>query len=234
MKITKILRDSLRMLSERPELFIPRIISSGLSSVLIVLWMIGWLGTFAFMTLTPILAILGSFTLVMVSSMVEKEEDEMLLSKGLHESLGLWKQVLGFTGLTMIIAFINSLALSIGLVATLTTGEVLYAGIGAAITLLFLIAASFGLYFMPISLIKERKLFKSVDSAVETSNRNRKEVIILILFSLAVLGISSVTTGYLRDIGLTLFFAGRMISSVVGTYLLVISPKYYLSERDQE
>jgi hypothetical protein len=38
-------------------------------------------------------------------------------------------------------------------------------------------------------------------------------------------------TGRLRDLGLSMFFAGRMISSIVGTYLIVVSPKYYLEEK---
>jgi hypothetical protein len=42
--------------------------------------------------------------------------------------------------------------------------------------------------------------------------------------------VSSYFTGWLRDIGLIVFAAGRMVSAVVGTYILVVSPQYYLEK----
>jgi hypothetical protein len=229
----EILEKSFRMLLERPVLFIPRLISSTISSAAMIFWILGWIDTFTFLAVFPIVGIVGSFTPIMVSSMVEKESKKKLLRKGFIETLGLWKQILGFTMLTFVLAFINSIPLSLGLIASINTGNPVYVAGGLLISLIILISISFGLYFVPISLIKEGKLFKGIGNAIDTSNENRKEVTLLILFSLAVLGISSTTTGYLRDIGLSIFFIGRMASSVVGTYLLVISPQYYLSESEE-
>jgi hypothetical protein len=221
------------MLRERPVLFVPRLVSTGLSTSLIVAWFSGWLGSFLFIAFFPLLAVLGAFTPVMVSSMVEKEDRENLLRHGLYESLSLWPQIAGLTLLTAFLAFLNSLPLTLGMLATYVTGNIVYAATGIALSLVFLLGVSFGLYFVPISLVADGDFFKSLRSSFNASNNNRKEVVALTLFSLAVLVASSYVTGWLKDIGLLVFSVGRMVSAVVGTYLLVISPQYYLENEGE-
>jgi len=233
-KLVEILTESFEMLFERPVLFVPRLFSTVISSLLIIGWFSNTVTTLHFLIAFPLIAIIGAFTPVMVSSMVEKDEEEDLLRRGFKESLGLWKQVLGLTGLTVFLAFLNSLPLSIGLMATFATGNIAFVIIGGLISLLILLAISFGLYFVPISLIKDRTLFEGMQNAFNTSNQNKKEVVTLTLFSLGVLLASSTVTGELRDIGFTVFFLGRIVSAVVGTYLLVISPQFYLSQEVEE
>ena len=232
--IETVLKESFEMLFEKPKLFVPRLFSASVSSLMIIGWFTGFLTTTQFLASFPIVAVIGAFTPVIVSSMVEEKEEKNALKKAFTDSLQLWKQVLGLTLLTMFLAFLNSLPLSLGLIITYITGNSLYLFVGGIISLLILLGISFGLYFVPISLVKDRELFVGLQNAFSTSNRNRREVFTLTLFSLAILLASSTVTGRLRDIGFTVFFLGRMVSSVVGTYLLVVSPQFYLSQEEVE
>lgn len=233
-ELARILSSSFEMLLERPTLFIPRLVSTGLSTSLIVAWFSGWLGSFLFIAVFPLVAVLGAVTPVMVSSMVEKEDSNHLLRHGLYNSMALWKPIAGLTVFTTFLAFLNSLPLALGFLAAYTTGNIVYATLGMALSLLILLGVSFGLYFVPISIVRDESFFQSLQSSFNTSNNNRKEVVMLTLFSLAVLVVSSYFTGWLKDIGLLVFSAGRMISAIVGTYLLVVSPQYYLEKEGQE
>lgn len=231
MSLFQILKDSFELLADRPKLFVPRFISTLTSSTLLVLWITGYISTVLFAALFPLTAVLGIFTPLIVSSMVEKKSKERLLTKGFKEALDLWKQVLLLSLITLVLAFVNSLPLSFGLVATMITRNILFLILGSSLSLAMLFAVSWGIYFMPISMIKEHNFSKAVKNALNTSSENNKEVVVLTLFSLAVLGAASFTTGYLRDIGILVFLIGRILSSIVGTYILVISPNYYLQQR---
>lgn len=233
-ELARIFNSSFEMLLERPTLFIPRLVSTGLSTALIVAWFSGWLGSLLFILAFPLIAVIGAFTPVMVSSMVEKEDRENLLKHGLYESISLWKQIVGLTLFTLFLAFANSLPIALGMIASYITGNIVYAAIGMALSLVILLAVSFGLYFVPISIVRKKNFFQSLQSSFNTSNSNRKEVIVLTLFSIVVLVASSYFTGWLKDIGLLIFSTGRMVSAIVGTYLLVVSPQYYLEKEDGE
>lgn len=228
--LADILRDSFEMLLDRPQLFAPRIFSSSLSSLVIVGWAVGQLGTLQFLALFPFITVIGSFTPVIVSSMVKNREDEKPLKTGFKDSLHLWKPVLGFTVVTILLGFVNSIPLAAGLTATYMTGEIMFLVAGLFISLLMLLTIAFSFYFVPITLLETGNLFGSIKDSVNTSRNNRREVTLLMVFSLIVLTASSLTTGQLRNFGLAIFFLGRMISSIVGTYLIVISPHYYLKQ----
>jgi len=229
--LRKVLKESFSMLFDRPQLFVPRLFSASISSLAVIGWVAGVISEIEFLMFFPVIAILGAFTPVMVSSMVRNDENGNILKKGFNDSLSLWKPIIGLMGFTVFLAFVNSIPLSLGLMAASITGNMVYLVLGSSISILFLLIISFGLYFVPISIIENKSFFESLNEGFSASNRNRTEVVVLIVFSLAVLGASSLVTGYLRDIGLAVFFLGRMASSIVGTYLLVVSPKYYLEEK---
>jgi len=231
-ELRKIFRESFEMLFERPQLFLPRLVSTGVSSILIIGFIAGWVNYAQFLLSFPLVAILGAFTPVMVSSMV-KNEGGNVLKKGFRDAANLWKSVAGLMLFTLFLAFVNSLPLSLGLMAYYITGNIIFPIIGGIISLIILLTISFGLYFVPISIIENRSFLQSLEDGFSTSKENSREVVLLTLFSLAVLAASSLVTGYLRDIGFAVFFLGRITSAIIGTYLLVISPKYYL-ERAEE
>ena len=228
MELAETLYESFLMMLERPQLFIPRLVSTVLGSVLIIGWITEMVSTKLFFLLVPIDLIIASFAPVMVASMVKQENRKDILMKGFRETLGHWKPVIGLAAITLLLSFITALPLGIGASAYLITDKLIYALIGGILSLTIVFAVAFGLYFVPITIIESGRLSKSLSNSFKTSSKNRAEVTALVLFSLAVLVFSSMMTGILRDIGLAVFFTGRVISSVVGTYILVISPNYYL------
>jgi hypothetical protein len=228
----KVFIESLKMLSNRPQLFVPRLISTCISSFLLIGLVAGWISIKHFIAAFPVVAIIGAFTPVMVSAMAETDQKNVLMT-GLSEALNLWKSVALLTFFTIFLAFVNSLPFSIGLIAWHITGNLFYLGAGVLISFLILVGISFGLYFVPISIVKKRSFLESLEDGISTSTQNSREVTALILFSLVLLAASSVVTGKLRSIGFTVFFLGRIASSILGSYLLVISPKYYLEEKQE-
>ena len=230
-KLRKIFAESFEMLFDRPQLFIPRLASTGISSILIIGLIAGWITYTQFLISFPLVAVLGAFTPVVVSSMV-KNSGENVLEQGFRDAAKLWKPVMGLMLFTVFLGFLNSLPLSLGLMAFYITGNIIFLIAGGLISLIILLAISFGLYFVPISIIENRSFLISLNEGFSTSKKNSKEVILLTLFSLSVLAGSSLVTGYLRDVGFAVFFLGRIASAVIGTYLLVISPKYYLEDRE--
>jgi membrane-anchored glycerophosphoryl diester phosphodiesterase (GDPDase) len=231
MSLLKILRESFEMLLERPQLFVPRLFSATLSSLAVIGWVTGNLGSLLFLAFFPLITVLGAFTPIIVSSMVKAEQDKNLLRKGFSEALNLWKPILGFALLTIVLGFLASIPASIGVAASYITGNIVYAAVGVSLALLITLLIAFSIYFVPITLLENKGIIESFRESMNTSRDNRKEVLALTFFSFAVLLVSSLVTGRLRDLGLSMFFAGRMISSIVGTYLIVVSPKYYLEEK---
>jgi hypothetical protein len=234
MSLYKILKSSFEMLLERPQIFVPRILSASISSLALIGWILGYLGSIQFLVLFPLITVLGAFTPVIVSSMVKAAGDARLLKKGFEEALHLWKPIFGFAFITMILGFLASLPISVGLAATYFTGEIIYLAIGGSIGLLITLFIAFSIYFVPITILENKGIVDSFKDSFRTSSRNRKDVMLLTLFSVIVLGASSLTTGQLRNIGLSMFFLGRIISSIVGTYLIVVSPNYYLKREDSD
>ncbi|MFB6158802.1 MAG: hypothetical protein ABEJ95_04030 [Candidatus Nanohalobium sp.] len=149
-----------------------------------------------------------------------------------RDSLKLWRSLLGLTALTVLLAFLNSLPFSLGLTAYLSTGDSFWVLLGGGVSLVSLVAIGFALYFVPVTLLKKKDLMESLQDSFSVSRRNRGEVLGLTVFSILVLSAASLTTGYLRDLGLAVFYIGRVVSSVVGTYVLVVSPSYYLHGED--
>jgi len=181
----------------------------------------------------PVILLLGGFVPVIVSAMV-KIEGENILRNSIKESLKLWKQVVGLIGLIFFISLINSIPLSLGLAGYLITQNIIYPVIGGIISLAILIAVTFGLYFVPISIVQNKDLMGSLKKGFNTSRENSKEVLALTIFSLATFLVSAlIEPGNPQKIGFTLFFISRLTSAVVATYLLIISPKYYLKQETE-
>jgi len=232
--LRSVLVDSFRMMVNRPVLFVPRLVSTSFSSVVFILLAMGEISQQVFLLSFPVILLLGGFVPVIVSAMV-KIEGENILRNSIKESLKLWKQVVGLIGLIFFISLINSIPISLGMAGYIITQNIIYPVIGGIISLVILIAVTFGLYFVPISIVKRQDLFGSLKEGFNTSRQNSKEVMILTLFSLAIFIISALLeSGNPQNIGFALFFIGRITSAIVATYLLVISPQYYLSQGEEK
>jgi membrane-anchored glycerophosphoryl diester phosphodiesterase (GDPDase) len=225
----EVLRQSFRMLLDRPKIFVPKLVSAVFSSAVLIGWVSGFIGSLGFLIFFPFVVVAGAFTPVIVSAMVKKQDERKLLVYGIKQSLRKWKTVMGFALLTFFLAFLASIPASLGLFASLVTGNIVFLAAGAIISLVAVFASGFIFYFIPITVLEEKNLFESLRVSFKTSKSHSREVMLLLLFSFLVLAASSLATGWLRSFGFLVFFTGRIVSSVIGTYLIVVSPQYYLT-----
>ena len=227
-ELFRILRESFQLLFREPKLFLPKLVSAVLSS----LWLLGLISgelnyLYAVVTL-PLIGFLGVFVSVMVAAMVKYRGEDRLLLKGLAETSSKWKPVFAASIFFLVSGFIVSLPLSIGLYFYYFTKSVVPLVAGGATTLIVVLALSFFSYFVPITLYEEKSFLSGLKSSALTSTENVGDIAALTLFSFAMLGVATFTGSTLEVLGAVGFLIGRLVSSVVGTYLFVVSPKYYL------
>lgn len=214
---------------EEPRLFVPKLASTTISTA----WVIGLLNsvgesTYLYYALAlPFITLLGVFVSVMVAAMVDSGSG---LREGFYRTIRRWKTLLGASGIFLVTGLVFSLPMSIGLMFYLVAGNLVALAIGSLVSISAILLFSFGVYFLPITIVKNRSIMESLKDSATTSRQNSREVSLLLLFSLALLGLASVSQGTLRGIGYLGFALGRLLSAMATTYLFVVSPNYYLSE----
>ncbi len=224
-RLFRSLNESLKLLLKRPDIFIPKIVSSLIGSA----WFLGLLTGilplwFLLVSLIPV-SIVGVFASLLVASVVKKEQG---LIEGFKELVHLWKKAVYISLLFMFLGFIVALPASTGLFIFMATGSVMALLTGVSLSLLMMFAIVFSSYFLPIALIEEEKLLGSVKSSLSTSVSSPVEVISLTVFSFVLLGLTFGSNQYLELLGYAGFVLGRLLSAIVTTYIFVVSPKYYL------
>lgn len=230
MDLAEVMRESLEMLKERPKLFLPRFISTGISTI----WILGFL-EFGFqnqafyLATMPVILVLGVFVSIMVADLVDR--DSLVLKHSFFSVLGKWKAVLTISTGLFLSALLFSLPLSAGLVGYLYTGNLLILLAGGLTTLLLTMGVSFLIYFLPITVLKHDSVVASFRDSAGTSIKNSREVTLLLGLSLALLAVGGLSEGTLQSAGYIGFALGRFASAVVTTYLFVVSPKFYLENR---
>ncbi|MFB6204730.1 MAG: hypothetical protein ABEJ75_03720 [Candidatus Nanohaloarchaea archaeon] len=228
MGLARVLSESFELLEERPRLFAPKIFSTSVSTV----WMLGLLNSIGqpsylyYAAALPFLVVLGVAVSVMVAAMVDSDRG---LKDGFRATVNRWKTVLKASALFLVTGLLFSLPMSAGFILYMLEGNITALVAGSALSLAAVLALSFGVYFLPITIVKNRSFLKSLTESVSTSTDNSREVGLLLMFSLALLGFASLTQGIFRGLGYAGFAAGRLLSAIVTTYLFVVSPKYYLS-----
>lgn len=226
--LAQVLIGSFKLLSKRPKLFIPKI----LSTIFGALWFIGIIsGTgnpIYYIAGLPFLVFLGVAVSVVLAGMVKNQDSDRMLIEGLktgRENLGsVMKASLGM----LILTFVTSIPASAGVYLYLTTGELVFPAFLVGSTLLVTLGISFGIYFLPITLVEKGSLLKGLKSSKTAAFSNSKEVMTLTMLSFGLLALAFGTQGFMEKLGYIGFFAGRMVSAVVTTYLFVVSPEYYL------
>jgi hypothetical protein len=238
--IINVLLDSLKLLKRRPQLFVPKLTSALISSVWIIVLFemlqarqLQQLITYYTAT-TPIIILLGVFVPLMTAEMIRSRDKGNLLRYSFVETLRNWREVLGVTFLMFIILLATSIPAILGLMGTTFTGTITIGFLGVAVSFLMILALSFLIYFLPISVLSENGLINGVQSSVNTSLGNSREVSILMLFSFTLFLIAFASQGATKDLGFAAFILGRLISATVTTYTFVISPNYYLKEKEAE
>lgn len=214
-------------------MFLPRFISTGLSTI----WFLGFLeligGYFFYLGTMPFIVVIGVFVSVMLAEMVRFKEQDDFLRKSFLSTAGRWKKVIGASLVFIFTSFVISIPSSAGFLGFIYTGQPLWL-LGILLSLVLIIGMSFAVYFLPISLVERSGLVDGFIDSARTSYQNSREVSLLLLLSLGLLAVAFVSQGALESIGYMGFAASRMLSAVVTTYLFVVSPSYYIEKKEDE
>lgn len=231
MTLQNLIRESAEELGDRPSLFTPKIFTSIIGS----LWMLFLLGAMESMNMSqmltglalfPLIFFLGVLSPVIVAEMIKNSYG---LKKAVKETFSYIPKLL-LTTLILIITLTSALLPAYaGLGIYLVTGNILLLVVGLPFTLITAGILLYGIYFLPITLT-ENSAFNSFRESFKASGENRREVTVLLIFSFVLLGVAGATTGVLEILGAAGFVLGRVLSSIISTYTVTLSPKYYLEK----
>jgi len=235
LKSLEVLKSSFQLLIDEPKLFIPRIISTLISSIIFL----GFLrhitsGSLIPTDLIPMMAVfyslslLGLFVWVMLASMVANREKDKILTRGLKSTAKKLPQIIIASAALYIASFIIAMPLGVGIFLG-AQGSLTAALIGAIITLGLGLGLGFFSYFLPATILEKTSFLKAVKGSLNSSNQNKGLVTALTLISFVILGATFALTSPEKtySIGYLAFISGRLVSAIVSTYFFVVSPKIY-------
>lgn len=227
MKLTDTLRASFEELKERPAYFVPRLVSTSISTF----WFIYILSSFNtefYIVTAPLIVFMGLFVPVMVAYMVE---NQVGLIKSFQGTLRRTGDLLLASLAFIVLGAVTALPATIGAALLYVNGNLIAPLIGFVLSISLIIFVAFSTYFLPITLLRNG-LSGGFRKSAEFSARNQREVAALITFSFLLLIVSAVSSGVLETVGLIGFVIGRLTSAILSTYLIVVSPKYYLEKEE--
>lgn len=228
--VSETLFNSFRLLWNEPRLFLPKLISTFLSSIWVVGAVSNRLTQVQMLVSLPFILILGVFVSLMVASMVKNRDSENILTEAFREALNSWKVVISTSLFFLITSFLLVIPLSIGLIYFITAGNLYALLAGSSLTLLLMLVLSFYSYFLPITLLEKKSFLSGFRKSVEGSRKSSRSVIGLTMFSFLLLFMAFLSGEYLQSLGYAGFIVGRLLATTVNTYLFVVSPSYYLNQ----
>lgn len=228
--ILKILYESIYLLIEEPQLFLPKILSTFLSSIWILGAISGYLSNLQMLLSFPFVMVSGVFVSLMVASMVKNRESDKILREGFIEALKSWKAIFPATIFFLVAGFTIAIPLGVGLTYYLQFGNMIALASGIAISLILIIGISFYSYFLPITMLEKKSFSLGLKESMQSSRESSKTVLSLTLFSLLLLVLAFTSSEYLQALGYIGFLVGRLLATTVNTYLFVVSPSYYLKQ----
>lgn len=229
MSLVDILRKSMNELQESPIYFIPRLISTSISSAWF-LYMVQMPDPETYLLTAPLIIFMGLFVPVMVAYMVENDGG---LAEGFRATLKRSDKVLGSTAAFFLAGAFTAIPTALGLLIFQISGSLTALALGLLLSIAAILLTGFASYFLPITLIRNGVIDGFRESA-SFSSENRREVTALMVFSFLLFGVSAASSGVMQALGTLGFILGRLTSALVGTYLIVVSPKYYLEKEKED
>lgn len=229
-KLLAVLIQSLKLLRQEPRLFLPKLVSTFLSSIVFLGFVSGWISVVQMLALLPFSAFISVFVSLMVASMVRDRGSEKLLRNGFYDALDSWKSVFLTSLAFMIASFVVAMPAAVGIAFYLTSGSFQILLVGSLLTLGLVVALGYVSYFLPITLLETKSFLSGFSGSLRSSQENSKTVLVLVVFSLALFGLAVYSSSYLEALGYVGFVVGRLLATTVNTYLFVISPSYYLEK----
>lgn len=230
LRISELLLKSFRLLSEEPRLFLPKLVSTFLSSIWMLGSISGYLSTVQMLVSFPLIIIIGVFVSLMVASMVKNRESENILKDGFLGASKSWKAIIPTAVFFLVTGFLVVIPLGIGLTYFIQFGNLFALVTGSVATLVMVLAISFSSYFLPITLLEEGSFTSGFRESMQSSRRSSRTVMMLTLFSMTLLVFAFASSEFLQTLGYIGFLGGRLLATTVNTYLFVISPSYYLEK----
>jgi len=239
--VLELLRRAFSELAKNPVLFAPKFVSvtvyafiysymiSEMRAVLAAQaltsgYFIGMGALFAFL---PIWLIIDSMYPSLVEQLLRKErlDFKSALSRSASKFLGVLALVLLF----MVVSLICAAPFLLVAVEGMRIGSIALIAIGALGAGLVLFALSVAGYFLPTSILIERKgLVDSLKEGFGATRKNLKLVTILSLVSFVVLIAGFALEGTFESAGIIGFFLARYAGGILTVYLYVVNPTAYV------
>lgn len=237
--IPDVLAESFSLLLEKPKLFLPKLVSTLTASLFMVL-LLSRLNSgsqpspvFTAMIFPGLvlISLLGVYSSMMLSSMVMNSDGS--LRRSFRDVGGSIRNVaLAAAGFVLLGFMISTVPLA-GYIAYIVSGNLAALLAGVLSFIVVVLAVSYASYFLPVTLLERKGIRSAVKGSYTASEQNRSAVIGLLLFSLVLVAVAVSSTGYLEKLGYVGFVAGRLVSSVVNTYVFTVSPAYYMESRGE-
>jgi hypothetical protein len=233
-EIVQILEDSFKLLMRKPRLFVPKIFSTLTASLFLVFLLsspsrIAQMNPVNAISLMVgalfMLSLLGVYSSMMLSSMVKSSNSSLYAS--FIDVLGKYSNVLKASTASITAGLGVGVVFTAGYWLYLSTGNPVYIFLAGFFFLSSVIAISYLGYFLPVTLLVEKNFKSAFGSSMKSTGENRKVVLVLLLFSVALIGLAFFSAGFLEKLGYIGFVVGRLVSSVANTYIFTVSPTYY-------
>ncbi|PSG99318.1 MAG: hypothetical protein BRC29_04290 [Nanohaloarchaea archaeon SW_7_43_1] len=239
--VWEVLVKSFGLLKDEPRLFVPKIFSTLAASLFLVYlisspWTISQLNPSIAMILMfaslLMLSIMGVYSSMMLSVMVKSSETSLYNS--FIAVMRKYSNVLKASAATIVAGLIISVVFTAGYLIYSITGNVMYLIFAAFFFIIAVLITSYLGYFLPVTLVIDSSFREALGSSMEKSNKNRKVVTALLVSSFLLVGLAFYSAGFLEKLGYIGFVAGRLVSSVVNTYIFTVSPTFYFEQSGSE
>ena len=239
--VWQVLVKSFGLLLDKPRLFVPKIFST-LTASLFLVYLISSPSTISRMNPYNaivlmfgslfMLSIMGVYSSMMLSVMVKSSETS--LYRSFVAVMRKYSNVLKASAATIVAGLIISVVFTAGYGVYSVTGNMMYLVFAAVFFLFAVLIISYLGYFLPVTLVVDSSFREALGSSIESSNRNRKVVTSLLASSFLLVGLAFSSAGFLEKLGYVGFVAGRLVSSVVNTYIFTVSPTFYFEQSGSE
>ncbi len=256
MESVKVLRNSFNLLKGRPEIFLPKIFENLVFSF-IWLYLANILVNPLEATLLEVVSLAGVMLLmapihiwfftsyILMVDLFDK--DDFSMKKAFKQGLKKFPQTAATMVFSVVLAIVASLpgglitfyGISIHeSVVTLLGFEfhswffiiLGYIWVGIAIFTVFILS-----YLAPASVITGKETFKeNLKEGYKASNKLRRIISVLTIFTFGLLGLTMLLEGVLRGIGIFGYLFFRAIYAVVNVYVLIINPSLLITAKNMD
>lgn len=196
----------------------------------------------AILAFYPLLAALDLISYAMYPSMVSDHHKgkDISLGRAISSALKAWRIWLSIGLVIAVFVVCITPVVSAFYILYYMTRNYIYFILGALIFFAAIVLLMLSIFFvMPIGIIDNERTLASFKKSYQLGRKNKKEVISIVFFSFAVMGIAFVvgsnqaisSNSGLTALAVLAFMIIKMLQSTMYTYISVINPNFYLHIR---